>query len=79
MKKEKVPTLVLGLIASLMTSSLWPSISKNETSRPHAAATWVMYLLVPPYTSLTLRTCDPGPRDWMMVAVVAEPEAKVRA
>lgn len=51
----------------------------NDTSTPCAEATLVKYLCVPPYTSETETTCEPGAKEWRSVAVVAEPEEKAKA
>jgi hypothetical protein len=39
----------------------------------------VKYLCVPPYTSETETTWEPGAKEWRIVAVVADPEEKARA
>ena len=72
-------TFVLGCIAATMVSSALASKSTKLTSSPCSAATWVMYRRVPPYTSFTLKTCAPGPRDCRIVAVVAEPDENAKA
>src|SRR5882762_4830329 len=66
-------------MALAMAASGVCSKSMKVTSIPCAEATLVIYRLLPPYTSFTLKTCAPGPRDCRTVAVVAEPDENAKA
>ena len=70
---------MFGFNAFLISSSCDLDISKYSTPIPFPGATLSMNRLVPPYTSFTLNTCEPGSRAWRTVAVVALPLAKHNA
>ena len=72
----QISLVSFGLMSAAMDFSM---LGENVTWTPCAAATWVKYRCVPPYTSETETTWLPAASDCNIFAVVAEPEAKARA